>query len=46
MMRSNSVLVIMSDEHNPKVLGCTGNLLVHTPHLDRLAAAGTRFTAA
>jgi choline-sulfatase len=36
----------MSDQHNPKVLGCAGHPLVHTPHLDALAARGTRFTAA
>ena len=46
MTPSPNLLVIMSDEHNPKVLGCYGNRLVRTPHLDGLAAAGTRFSAA
>jgi len=36
----------MSDEHNPKMLGCYGHDKVQTPNLDRLAKNGTRFTAA
>ena len=36
----------MSDEHNKRVLGCYGHGMVRTPHLDRLAARGTRFTSA
>lgn len=36
----------MSDEHNPKIMGCAGHPLVRTPNLDRLAAQGTRFTDA
>jgi choline-sulfatase len=38
-----NVLFILSDEHNPHVLGAAGHPLVKTPHLDRLATAGTRF---
>jgi choline-sulfatase len=45
-MRAQNVLVIMSDEHNPKVLGCAGHPVIHTPHLDALAARGTRFASA
>ena len=41
-----NVLVLMSDQHNPKVLGCAGHPVVSTPNLDALAAEGTRFTAA
>lgn len=41
-----NLLVIMSDEHNPRVLGAAGHALARTPHLDRLAARGTRFTSA
>src|SRR5256885_13843981 len=41
-----NLLVIMSDEHNRRVLGAAGHPLVHTPHLDRLSARGTRFGAA
>jgi len=36
----------MSDEHNPKVLGCGGHPVIHTPNLDALATRGTRFTSA
>jgi choline-sulfatase len=41
-----NLLVLMSDEHNPRALGCAGHPLVQTPQLDRLAALGTRFTSA
>ena len=34
------VIVIMSDEHNPKVMACAGHPVIHTPHLDALAARG------
>ena len=45
-MRATNLLIIMSDEHNPKALGCYGHPLVKTPHIDALAAKGTRFSAA
>ncbi len=38
-----NVLFILADQHNAKVLGHQGHPDVRTPHLDRLAAAGTRF---
>ena len=41
-----NVLVLMSDEHNPKFLGCAGHPYIQTPNLDRLAAGGTRFSSA
>src|SRR3954466_6132937 len=41
-----NVLVLMSDEHNPRVIGAYGDPLVKTPTLDALAATGVRFTAA
>ena len=41
-----NLLFILSDEHNKKVTGCYGHTMVQTPHLDRLAARGTRFTSA
>lgn len=41
-----NVLFLMTDEHNPAVLGCSGDKLVQTPALDSLAATGVRFTAA
>ncbi|MDA0224638.1 MAG: sulfatase-like hydrolase/transferase, partial [Proteobacteria bacterium] len=45
-MKPANLLVIMSDEHDPRWMGCSGNTLVQTPNMDRLAARGTRFTDA
>lgn len=45
-MRPTNVLFIMSDQHTPHVVGCYGNPVVQTPHLDALAARGTRFAHA
>jgi len=36
----------MSDQHSVRALGCYGNPVVRTPHLDRLAAEGLRFDRA
>jgi choline-sulfatase len=41
-----NLLILMSDEHQARAMGCAGHPLVRTPNLDRLAASGTRFTAA
>ncbi len=43
---ARNLLVIMSDEHNPKVLGNAGHPIIHTPNLDGLAARGTTFSSA
>jgi choline-sulfatase len=45
-MKPKNLLILMSDEHNPKVLGCAGHPMIETPNLDALARAGTRFTSA
>lgn len=45
-MRPPNLLVIMSDEHQARAMGCAGHPLVRTPNLDSLAARGTRFTNA
>lgn len=45
-MTPKNLLILMSDEHNPKIMGCAGNTIVETPHLDALARRGTRFTSA
>lgn len=42
---AQNLLVIMSDEHQARALSCAGSF-VQTPHLDRLAARGMRFTKA
>ena len=39
-------LVILSDQHSPHFLGCAGDPIVRTPHLDRLAEQGILFDAA
>ena len=44
--KPKNLLIFMSDEHNPKILGNAGNPIVQTPNLDRLAAGGARFTSA
>ncbi len=41
-----NLLVIMSDEHQARAMGCAGHPFVQTPNLDALAASGTRFTKA
>ncbi len=44
--KPQNLLFILSDEHNRDITGCYGNALVRTPHLDALAARGTRFAHA
>ena len=38
-----NILVIMSDEHNPRVTGCYGSRIVHTPRLDQIAERRDHF---
>jgi choline-sulfatase len=45
-VKPGNLVVIMSDEHDPRWMGCSGNKMMITPNLDRLAARGTRFTDA
>ena len=40
------MLFILSDQHSRDNTGCYGHPLVQTPHLDALAARGTRFSRA
>jgi choline-sulfatase len=42
-MPRRNVVVIMSDEHDPRIMGASGHPMVQTPHLDALAARGVRF---
>ena len=42
--RRPNVLVIFTDDHAQHALSCYGSKVNTTPHLDRLAAAGARFT--
>jgi choline-sulfatase len=41
-----NVLVLMADEHVWNAFGAAGHPVVKTPHLDRLAARGARFSSA
>ena len=41
VVKPQNLLVIMSDEHNPKIAGYAGHPIVGTPALDVLAARGT-----
>ena len=43
MITRPNIVIIMSDQHMPSVLGCYGNQLAQTPNLDRLATEGARF---
>ncbi|HRJ69021.1 MAG TPA: sulfatase-like hydrolase/transferase [Beijerinckiaceae bacterium] len=45
-MKAANTLVILSDEHQARALGCAGHPFVRTPNLDRLAARGMRFSNA
>lgn len=44
--RPPNVVLLMSDEHRRDAMGAAGNRVVRTPHLDRIAATGLRFTSA
>ena len=45
-MESQNLVILMSDQHNPTMLGCYGHDIVRTPNIDALAARGTLFTDA
>ena len=45
-MKRPNILLIMADQLRADWLGCSGNDLVRTPHMDRLAEEGTRFVRA
>jgi N-sulfoglucosamine sulfohydrolase len=41
-----NIVLIVADDHGTDALGCYGNPVIRTPHLDAIAAAGTRYTHA
>ncbi len=41
-----NIIVLLADDWRFDTLGCAGNPIVRTPHLDRLAGEGIRFTQA
>lgn len=43
---TSNLLIIMSDEHQARAMGCAGHDFVRTPHLDGLAGRGLRFSNA
>jgi len=43
--RKPNFLFILADDHAGYVMGCDGNRVAQTPHLDRLASEGMRFAA-
>lgn len=43
MSRRPNFLLFVTDQHRADHLGCYGNRIVRTPHIDSLAQAGTRF---
>jgi len=45
-MRPPNILIIMPDQLRADTLGCSGNPVVRTPNIDRLAGEGVRFTRA
>lgn len=40
------IVFVMSDQHNPQLMGCAGHDVIQTPNMDALAARGTYFPAA
>lgn len=44
--RPPNLVLILSDNHRADAMGCAGHPFVRTPHLDRLAREGVRFTNA
>lgn len=45
-MKQPNILFILTDQMRSTAMGCAGVEKVDTPHLDRLAGGGTRFTNA
>lgn len=45
-MKHPNIIFILADQLRRNALGCYGDTAVHTPHIDRLAREGVRFTQA
>lgn len=43
---TQNLLLVLSDQHNPRCAGFAGHPVVRTPHLDALARTGTTFRSA
>lgn len=46
MIRRPNIILIVSDDHGREALGCYGNPVIRTPHIDALARQGVRFSNA
>ena len=46
MDKRPNILIIMSDQHSPHILGCAGDRVVRTPSIDNLAKEGVLFSHA
>lgn len=44
MEKKKNFLFVLTDDHGAWAMGCAGNHELHTPNLDRIAAAGVRCT--
>ena len=44
--RPPNVIIVLVDDLGARDLGCFGSVFYETPHIDRLAAGGMRFTSA
>ena len=43
MAQRPNILFLLADQHSAHTMSCAGHLVVRTPHMDRLAAAGVQF---
>jgi hypothetical protein len=41
-----NILLIQTDQHNARCMGCAGEPLLQTPSMDRIATEGVRFQRA
>ncbi|MEM7303029.1 MAG: sulfatase [Pseudomonadota bacterium] len=46
MSKKPNILLIYADQMRYDAMGCSGNPLIRTPHIDRLASEGVQFTEA
>ncbi|MGQ9455391.1 MAG: arylsulfatase [Armatimonadota bacterium] len=46
LVRKPNILFIMTDQHRADCLGCSGNTVIRTPNIDRIAREGVRFSHA
>jgi len=41
-----NIILLFSDQHRHDAMGCAGNNVIQTPHLDKMASGGVRFSRA